>query len=202
MQIISSGCVLFTKVTSPVSSCVRRAALISVDIPPITLTPSRTAIERQLIGENREIEPDGWMVASTRNTSEQEQSDTDSSLKDTKMKLAREYYREIGVLEFYSDIVREYKGMALLGESQSGYLEMVPATISGRSLHQSSGEEIENSRRVMEEVNHARSRINQIVRELEGTQLPWPNQLERDPYHHSHAGEWTMNNSKKWSRTP
>ena len=34
--------------------------------PPITFTQSQTAAERQMIGENKEIESDGWLLSSIK----------------------------------------------------------------------------------------------------------------------------------------
>ncbi len=137
-------------VKDPAVNLYRRGSCVSIDIPPITLTPARTAAERQLIGEDQEIEKDGWLLASARSTSRTSEAD---GVRD-----ARRIYREQAILEFYEEPLREYARAGILGEDlDQGLVSIMPEHVSPRSGRFRSPEEVEQARRVAVEINRSRS---------------------------------------------
>lgn len=153
--LFGASCAQFDTITGPLGGCLRRAAIISVDIPPITLTPSRTAAERQLIGENQELEKKGRLLGSTRSTQSYAFSNNEKSAQPA-TEHAREYYRQQSVLEFYSEYVEYYKNEELIGESYKGFLQMVPSSVSKASVRR---DQAKNAQIVIEAVNQTRSRL-------------------------------------------
>lgn len=137
-------------VKDPAVNLYRRGSCVSIDIPPITLTPARTAAERQLIGEDQEIEKDGWLLASARSTSRTSEAE---GVRD-----ARRIYREQAILEFYEEPLREYSRAGILGEDlDQGLVVLVPEQIAPRTGRFRSPEEVEQARRVAVEINKSRS---------------------------------------------
>lgn len=133
---------------SPFQTCLAQGSFVSIDIPPITLTPSKTAAERQLIGEDRDIEEDGWLVASSSSVRRIEGS--------TNLQSAREVYRELAVIEYYEGLVRSYKSRGILGESKQKRLAIVPQS-------KASADEKAAAENVAKEVNLSRGRLITIV---------------------------------------
>ncbi len=141
-------------VKDPAVNFYRRGSCVSIDIPPITLTPTRTAAERQLIGEDRDVEKDSWLLASARSTTRPEEARV--------LQEARRIYREQAVLEFYEESLREYARAGVLGEKvDSGEVVLVPENVAPRSARFRSPEEIELARRTAAEINKSRSYIIQ-----------------------------------------
>lgn len=137
-------------IKDPAVNLYRRGSCVSIDIPPITLTPARTAAERQLIGEDQEIEKDGWLLASARSTSRTSESEG--------VREARRIYREQAILEFYEEPLREYARAGILGEDlDQGLVLLVPENVSPRTGRFRSPEEVEQARRVGVEINRSRS---------------------------------------------
>ena len=44
-------------------------ALINFKVPPFTITNAQTAAEKQMVGEDRDLEKDGWLVSSIQSSS-------------------------------------------------------------------------------------------------------------------------------------
>lgn len=193
MILMITSCVQFNKITGPLSGCVRRAAIISVDIPPITLTPSRTAAERQLIGENKELEKHGWMIASAR--SSEQITDRQNNVQSQEIQAAREYYREMSIIEFYHDLLMDYRSSSLLGESFDGYVKPVPAQLIPPGEKIGSGEEINNARIVADEINLSRDKLRKIMRE---NRADFMKPIPDVGMESLRPGDWFYNSDGKW----
>lgn len=147
-------------IKDPLTNFGRRGSCVSIDIPPITLTPQRTSAERQLIGEDREIEKDGWLLASTRSTS---RTNENVSLQDS-----RRVYREQAILEFYAEPLRQYARAGVLGEIvDEGRVTVVPEIYAPRTGRFRSPDEVEAARRVGEEINRSRAYLLQYFMKKE-----------------------------------
>ncbi len=197
--VFGMGCAQFNRITSPVSGCLRRAAIISIDIPPITLTPERTSAERQLIGENKELEENGWMIASARSVQKtgvkSKQIDSDKSIE---AEIARDYFQELNVLEFYNDLLLEYRESGLLGESFDGKVMVVPTHVSGIKKNSGSGEEFDNARRVAAEINRSRKRLKDILKNKSISSLSEITvNFGLDTVR---PGEWIYTKQRKWQK--
>lgn len=94
--------------------------------PKFDVTTEPTAIEKQIIGEDKEIEKDGWLISSIKSSS----IGTELWKKDTS------YYNEIGftdksykevlmVLFYYEPEIQKYKSKGIIGEGLNGLLAFV-----------------------------------------------------------------------------
>jgi len=187
------------RLSDPLETLVRRGSCIGIDIPPITLTPARTAAERQLIGENREIEKDGWLVASAQNSAIPEtQTETGATVAE-----ARRLYRELSVLDFYTEPMRDYMSSGILGENREGKLELLPESF-WLNVRRSSQDSI-NAAKVASEINRSRAWIFSYFQNLESKNTkPDPESVERR-YKKSYRdrariGEWIQEDSGRWIR--
>jgi len=161
----SSGCYVFRQVTEPIANILARYHCISIDLPPITLTPERTAAERQLLGENREIEKHGWLIASSQSSRRYERGAGGRSRPE--LELLRRLYREQSVLEFYDEYLREYRDrLGLLGEGYDGLVKLLPARYQRRA-GRASPRARENAIRIASEVNRSRKWIYDYYRKQE-----------------------------------
>ncbi len=160
------ACKLFQRTTQPVQRLIKQGSCIAIALPPITLTPERTAAERQLVGEDRELEKNGWLIASARSSLPA----AEGGLDETESEEIRRYYQERGVLEFYDDLVREYRAGGVLGEDPDGRL--VPLPGARRQDRFNSPEEIRRAGVVAAEVNRARAWIRAYEARREKTGAP------------------------------
>ena len=99
-----SSCRVFQATGDAFGSLVRTGSCISIDLPPITLTPERTAAERQLLGEEQELEKDGWLIASAQSSLPYEKSPV-ADARGLPEEIRR-LHREEDLLRFYEEWVR------------------------------------------------------------------------------------------------
>lgn len=178
----------------------RKGSCIAIDIPPITLTPSRTAAERQLIGEESEIEPDGWLIASAQYT---RSNLAESDILRTELQAGRRYYIELGTLDFYRENVLHYRALGILGESIEGLLLPVPRNVLPNADRRKYTEERRVATEVAREVNAARV----YLLDFKSRQLARQADLEeklallrRQYYQDVRVGEWVRNEKRRWVR--
>ncbi len=200
-------CILFQSVTEPSRKILRRGSCISFEIPPITLTPTQTAIERQLLGEQIQIEPNGWLITSAQNLGQSYQSR--SRVKQTKKQAieAKRYYIEKGALEFYEKRISYYRSVHVIGESFDGKLRIIPVTLSPGAT----GEERVIVGLLIAEINRSRKWIYEYnLRKIErigNTEETYQDSLEevKQKYIYFYyekskkrSGEWRYTANKKW----
>lgn len=96
----------------------------SLKAPAITFTQTQTASEKQMIGEDKEIEKDGWLISSIKSSSSgsdlwQKDDSTDSiSDKDLIIQLKK--------LAYLIPEISEWKDKGMIGESYDGTLKKNP----------------------------------------------------------------------------
>ena len=175
---------VLTVATDPVTEYLGKCTVVSVDLPPITLTPARTAAERQLIGEEKELVEDGWLVASS------------SALPAGNQELSGyspEIRHEYRILEFYSDIVQRYRNLGVLGESYDGRVMRTPAAYQGNV----SAESLQKALIAAEQTNRSRRAIYAYLARIQ------PREAEaflRSFYYRTRSGEWIRNPVGAWVR--
>ncbi len=108
--IIISAAVVITRCSSMPSCCV-------ISSPKITLTGDKTAIERQIVGDYRELEKDSWVISSVKTTVQRSGGGAGTAVAGD-----REIFAAMKIREFHRDKVRKYKDRGLLGEANSGYV--------------------------------------------------------------------------------
>lgn len=206
------SCVLFQPITEPTERILRRGSCIGFDVPPITLTPQQTAAERQLLGEEVQIEPNGWMTASSQSTAHishgsktngSKTKDQSPSGSRREIDILRRYSIERGILKYYEKILSDYRSNQILGESFDGKVRLVPYRISGRGNQ----EERKLVKKMIFEVNRARiwlyeyhlkkaKKQGQIEEVRKRYLTSYFRKAKEHPY------EWVYTADKKWLRTP
>ncbi len=102
------------------------AALVSVHcfgtivVPPVTITGQKTATERQIIGEQTELERDVWMISSAKTA---EHAELEAKPKEVRQSMERENantYRAFLKFEMFSGHLTQLKKDRVVGENNKG----------------------------------------------------------------------------------
>lgn len=133
--VIESGCSSFP------SCCV-------ISPPRVSLTGDKTIIERQIVGDYKELEKDAWAVSSSKTTV----SGTDTG--STVSAADPEIFRAMKIREYNDEKIRGYKNDGALGETNSGYVQYISA-----DKYQADKEGREAINRLIVEENSARRLI-------------------------------------------
>lgn len=108
--IIHSGCSSTQNCMKGMPSC------IEITPPDINLTGERTVIERQVIGDYRELEKDAWIVSSAQTSVAHGRSQQMMVTGDEVL------FRALKIREFHREKIREYKNNEAVGEGEDGLL--------------------------------------------------------------------------------
>ncbi|MCS6984932.1 MAG: hypothetical protein NZM25_07405 [Leptospiraceae bacterium] len=92
----------------------------SIVIPPVTLTGSKTAAERQIIGESAELEKDVWLVASARTASRVKLDYRDENESATQFVEGGYAYEAFLILDTFEKKLKELKKDRVVGENNRG----------------------------------------------------------------------------------
>lgn len=96
--------------------------------PPITFTQTATAAEKQMVGEDKDIEKDGWILSSIRTSAtgsriwKRESLDRTIDYPD----YDDEIYSALRKLAYFSGEVHEFRKKGFIGESANGSLKVNP----------------------------------------------------------------------------
>jgi len=103
------------------SSC---KAFINLKIPPITITNAQTAAEKQMVGEDRELERDSWLLSSIQSSS----NGTQSLGKTPPPQYPKDSleYGHFQRIIYFTPEVKRYKSHGVLGEALGGVLRWNP----------------------------------------------------------------------------
>lgn len=95
-------------------------SFITVTPPDITLTGPKTSVERQIMGDYKELERDAWLVSSARSGEGGESLGKGSrALKEIKV------FRSFVILEENRNRLKDYLGRGIIGENNKGYVQKV-----------------------------------------------------------------------------
>jgi hypothetical protein len=91
--------------------------------PKINMTGEKTVIERQIIGDYMELEPDAWIVSSVKTLSSEGGGVLSAGGYDEELIAA------INIRSFHSDKIIRYKSEGSIGEASSGFIvyRQIPA---------------------------------------------------------------------------
>ncbi len=103
------------------SGCVSGGGLSCIDIvpPKIELTGEKTALERQIIGEYKELEEDAWLISSVKTNVSREKNNRQQSVGDPVL------FEALKIKEYHEEKLRVYKNEGVIGESKKGYIEYI-----------------------------------------------------------------------------
>ena len=94
----------------------------TIVVPPVTITGQKTAIEKQIIGEQTELEKDVWMISSAK-TSEHAQLDTKPKEERRSMDLENAHtYRAFLKFEIFTPHLVQLKKDRVVGENNKGFV--------------------------------------------------------------------------------
>lgn len=133
------------------NSCGKQTcSCVTITPPEITLTGPKTSVERQIMGNYKEIEKDAWLISSAKGQG------TDSggeSQKDVAV------FRSFAVLETVDQKLRDYQSKGILGENNQGYVEKLSKKLDANE------EIVKDIESVLKKVNNARKLIYQSMLE-------------------------------------
>jgi hypothetical protein len=147
-----------------VFSILQCQALINFKVPPFTITNAQTAAEKQMVGEDRDLEKDGWLVSSIqsssgansmpKSTGQNEQGDSELS-------------GHLLRLNYLSPEVKRYKLHGIIGEGLGGILKLnLQASISPFYLQYESPAKKKRVEDVISLINESRKIV--IDKQVEG----------------------------------
>ncbi len=113
---------LFITASAVIVSLIRCSSFpscISVTPPKIQFTGNKTAVERQIVGEYRELEKDAWMISSVRTSGGKAAVSAAPPSDDPVL------YKALKVLEYHRMKIRSYKNESAVGESATGYVSYI-----------------------------------------------------------------------------
>ncbi len=139
-------CILITAGLAGCSTTTPSCCVISS--PKINLTGEKTVVERQIVGDYKELEKDSWVVSSVKTTVQKKTGAEPVISGDSELVLAMK------IREFHSDKIRDYKDRGFIGEANNGYVEYIK---SGPS--ENDKDILELIKRVIKNENNARKTI-------------------------------------------
>jgi len=98
------------------------ACFATIVVPPVTITGSKTATEKQIIGEQTELEKDVWMISSARTTESAELETRPAEERKAIETENTEIYRAFLKFEMFSKQLAELKKDRVVGENNKGLI--------------------------------------------------------------------------------
>ena len=201
---ICQACVLFQPISEPTERILRRGSCIGLNVPPITLTPKQTAAERQLLGEEVQIEPDGWLLSSSQSTSHSSHASGKGKISPKKHSepgpsLLRRYYVEKGILEYYEKTLSDYRNNEIIGEGFDGKVRLVPFALSQKGNQ----EERSLAKELIFELNRSRIWLYKYYSKKQGKSIEARKEYLTSYFEEAKTrlNEWIYTTDKKWLRT-
>ncbi|MFW5771133.1 MAG: DUF1318 domain-containing protein [Spirochaetota bacterium] len=140
--VILSGCSSTQNCMKGMPSC------IEITPPDINLTGERTVIERQVIGDYRELEKDAWIVSSAQTSVAHGRSQQVMVTGDEVL------FRALKIREFHREKIREFKDKEAVGEGNDGLLYY-----RQNSYYEKNPEQKKQLQVLLDEENRARETI-------------------------------------------
>ncbi len=116
IKIILTIAIIATVFTGCKTSEATRPSCCLIKVPDITLTGEKTAIERQIIGDYKELEKDAWTVSSVKSSIQKGEGSSGVSGGDM------ELLRAMKVRELHEPKIRKYKDEGAIGERNNGLI--------------------------------------------------------------------------------
>ncbi|TGL59780.1 DUF1318 domain-containing protein [Leptospira jelokensis] len=98
----------------------------SLKVPPITITNAQTAAEKQMVGEDRELEKEGWMIGSIQSSTNGQNNQERLAKEDSDPEIRAHRVR----LNYLSTEIKKYKADGILGETPLGFVKINPLASS------------------------------------------------------------------------
>ncbi|PJZ85311.1 DUF1318 domain-containing protein [Leptospira harrisiae] len=179
-------------------------SILNLKVPPITITNAQTAAEKQMVGEDRELEKDGWMIASIQSSSNGRSNREKLAAEDLDPEIKAHRVR----LNYLTPELKRYKMHGIVGETPSGLVKLNPLAIGLPSYSQY---EIPAKRKRVEDVILFLNESRKVIWEKEvftqkkkgkkDDELVQFKQSLIDEYYQSvSAGEYYETTSGRWEK--
>jgi uncharacterized protein YdbL (DUF1318 family) len=162
--------------------------------PEIHITGEKTVIERQIVGDYRELESDAWVISSVKTDVQKSKGSAILPGGDEVL------FRAMKVREYNEGYIRAYKDEGALGEAYTGY-------VAYREHRKYEGEPEEKARlqRVLLDENEARKTIFERSLALSGDAKPsagkvaaFGAQFAGEQAALAKKGDWLQEKSGRW----
>lgn len=169
--------------------------------PLITFTQTQTAAEKQMIGEDRILEKDGWLIASVKNSSagaevwKKNFSGENYTLGDKNILMS------LRALAYLAPEIRTWKGEGFLAEGLDGKLRINPAASEAGIKNELSKAEVKS--RLESLISLTNEHRNKVVfsrfendsktaskEKSEHLKLTWYRLVEKGEYYEKSPGKW------------
>ncbi|EMJ97194.1 MULTISPECIES: hypothetical protein [unclassified Leptospira] len=98
-----------------------------IKAPPITFTQTQTAAEKQMLGEDRNLEKDGWLIASIKTSSSGSEIWEKDLIKEEFGNTSdNQFYMALRILAYLARELREYRSLGVLAEGIDGKVRWNP----------------------------------------------------------------------------
>lgn len=131
---------------------------MSLKPPPITFTQTQTAAEKQIVGEDKELEANGWLIASAQDSSSGSEDWKKSSTYSTNnTERDRKYILSLQELAYYAPRIRKLKVRGFIAEGLDGNLVL----LEKKDGNTNDPKEKEHIQQLLKIINNARNKVIQ-----------------------------------------
>ncbi|TAL39596.1 MAG: DUF1318 domain-containing protein [Spirochaetes bacterium] len=190
-------CLIIPVVVAAIAAagCSSMPSCLEISPPDIHLTGEKTVIERQIVGEYRELEKDAWIVSSVRTSI--------TKTKGTPMATAggdEELFKALKIREFNEEKLRIFKDEGAVGETNAGVAAYIP------TQKYEGNQGLKNAlMKVLEDENRARASIFERSLAKSGTEKPAPDQVAafakkfaEEQYALAKKNDWIQDKIGQW----
>ena len=110
MPLLAGACSAIGCATSGIPSC------LEISPPEISMTGEKTVIERQIVGDYRELEKDAWIISSVKTNSGKGKGIYEKD---------KVLFKAMKIRDDLRDRIRVYKKEGVVGEGNDGYLKYI-----------------------------------------------------------------------------
>lgn len=177
----------------------------SIKSPPITFTQTQTSSEKQMIGEDRILEKDGWLISSIKTSSAGSEVWKKDFSGDTYSQGDKNILISLRALAYLAPEIKTWKEEGFLAEGLDGKLKINPAASEAGLRNELSKKEVRS--RIDALISIANEHRNQIVssrsasdsktisKEESATlrlhlEQTWYRLVEKGEYYEKSPGKW------------
>lgn len=115
------------RVSKSVVACLAASLLFArcfgtIVVPPVTITGQKTATEKQIIGEQTELEKDVWMISSAKTAENTDLENKPKAVRESIQKESTYTYRAFLKFELFSAHLSQLKKDRVVGENNKGFV--------------------------------------------------------------------------------
>ncbi|MDX1959727.1 MAG: DUF1318 domain-containing protein [Leptospiraceae bacterium] len=163
-------------------------------VPAFTLTQAQTAAEKQLIGEEKELEKDGWIISSIKSSSSGPDDWKKDSLEEfDSTEEKKEFYSNLKVIAYTANTVKKLKSYGVVGEGLDGRLKFLKNERNPKYEKEFNKEERMKLEETIELVNEARKKV-EIIETKKNINNKQRYVVEQGEFFETSAGKWESKN--------